>query len=176
MSEKLIVDTETDIIRFKALNRRLFIAATIVIAAIAAVILVYAIIIFSGVVKSSTVLIALLLSWSPCPFYLWALWTLRSLFGQLSRGGPSLPLKVTSALSRIGWALMLGATLTLALTPLIDRFSKPHRMGNFAVFDVPALTLGLVGLALLMVGTMLKRAIRIEAEAKALKDVLEGFI
>src|ERR1700710_2870973 len=106
MSREL--DSEPDIVRFKAVNRRLFIAATVVIAAIAAVILIYIVVILSGRVKSNTVLVRLLLTWSPCSFYLWALWTLRSLFGQLSRGGPSVQLSVTKALSRIGWALMLG--------------------------------------------------------------------
>jgi len=167
---------ESEIRRFHALNRSFFAAVTVVIVASVAVISVYAVVVIRGSGLPHAVLIRLLLGWLPCCFYLWALWTLRNLFAQLSRGGPGVPLGVTKALSGIGWALMLGAALTLIVTPWIDRLTKPHRMGNFPRFDLPALTLGMVGLALLVLGPMLKRAIRIEAEAKSLKDVLEGFI
>lgn len=167
---------ESEIRRFHALNRGFFTAVTVVIVASVAVMSVYAVVVIRGSGLPHAVLIRLLLGWLPCCFYLWALWTLRNLFAQLSRSGPGVPLGVTQALSGIGWALMFGATLTLIVTPWIDRLTKPHRMGNFPRFDLPALTLGMVGLALLILGPMLKRAIRIEAEAKSLKDVLESFI
>ena len=47
---------------------------------------------------------------------------------------------------------------------------------GFAVFDVPALTLGVVGLALIVLAGMLRRAAAIEAEATKLRTTLKEFI
>jgi hypothetical protein len=160
--------------RFRKLNRRFAIAATVVIAAIAMMMVIYAIVALRGL--QAPVLLRLALSWSPSLFYLWALWTLRDLFVQLAHSGPGVQFGVTAALAKIGWALMLGSLATLVVTPLINMMTEPHHLGSFPLFDVPALTLGMVGLALLVVAPMLKRALHFEAEAKSLKNVLEGFV
>jgi hypothetical protein len=162
--------------RFRRLNGRLAVVATLAIAAIGGVMAITLVVVARWRFSHPETLTRLLLTWSPSAFYLWALWTLRGLFAGLSRSGPSAQPSITRALARIGWALMGGAVTTLVTAPVVLAMENPHRAGGFAVFNVPALTLGLLGLALIIVARMLKQAIAAEARVKSLENVLEGFV
>ena len=71
---------------------------------------------------------------------------------------------------------MAGSALTVATAPAILALSHPAPSGWFATFNVPALTLFMLGMALAIIARMLRRAIALEAEADEMKGVLEGFI
>ena len=113
-------------------------------------------------------------SWAPAAFYLWAFRAAPS--SALARGGLNFQPLIAQALSRVGWALALGAGVSVAAAPLTLSLGGPHAFGGFAVFDVPALTLGVVGLALIVLANMLRRATAIEAEATKLKATLQEFV
>jgi hypothetical protein len=165
-------DTE----RFRRLNGRLAVVAALAIAAIVGVMAITLMVVVRWRLEQSETVTRLLLTWSPSLFYLWALWILRGLFAALSRSGPAAQPSITRALARIGWALLGGAALTLITAPIILALENPHRVGGFAVFNVPALTLGLLGVALIIVARMLREAIAAEAKVKSLETVLEGFV
>jgi hypothetical protein len=116
------------------------------------------------------------LSWLPSLFYLWAIWTVRQLFGALAAEGPVFRPLLASAMTRIGGALLLGAATTIATAPIILALTVRRGMGSFAIFNVPALTIGTVGLALIATAYLLRLAIRIQDEAAALRQELEEFV
>lgn len=117
----------------------------------------------------------LLLSWAPAVFYLWAVWTVRGMFAALSRKGFVFQDVIVRALTRIGWALVLGAAAALAALPaLIELGSRV--LGQFAIFSAPALTIGVVGLALIALAHMIRRAAQLETRAASLRTVLDDFI
>ncbi|WP_170181714.1 DUF2975 domain-containing protein [Phreatobacter stygius] len=155
---------------FQRRNRQFSIGATLVILAIGAIMAVTLVaMLLQGSVMRVQAITRVALIWSPALFYLWALWTLRGLFQTLARGGPSFQPAVTRALAKVGWALTLGSVASLVMGP-IQMMVLQHRMtGWFASFNVPALTLGVVGLALIVLAHMFRRAARVEA-------VLDGFI
>jgi hypothetical protein len=171
--------TLTELPRFRAQNRFFAVATLIVLGGI---LLVIALLLYGMTLQSdaarSEIGRRLLLTWSPTVFYLWALWTLRGMFAALAKGGPARQGEtVARALNRVGWALALGATATVLVSPVVLAMTqRPHAMSAFAAVDVPAATLGVVGLALIAVARMLKRAASLEAEAADLKTVLKDFI
>ena len=167
---------EADIERFRRHNRWLGRAATGVIAIIAAIMGLTLAIISHGRLSHPDVVARLALTWSPSVFYLGALWTLRGLFAGLAKAGLSFQPSLTRALARTGWALMAGSLLTMVTTPMILALSHPIPSGWFATFNVPALTLFMLGLALAIIARMLERAVALQAEAAQMKGDLEGFI
>lgn len=162
---------------FQRRSRAFLIAATVVLAAVVAVILLT---LFVLVTRGPTMRVESLerlgLIWAPALFYLWALWTLRGLFSALSRGGLNFQPLIAQALSRIGWALALGAGVSVVAAPIVLSLGGPHAFGGFAVFVVPPLTLGVVGLALIALAGLLRRASAIEAEATKLRTTLKEFV
>jgi hypothetical protein len=170
-----MVEPTDDLQKFRTLNRRFQIATTLAIAGVVGMLIIYVMVAFRGL--PTPTLFRLALSWSPAMFYLWALWTLRDFFSALARGDDSTRIDLAALLSRIGWALLLGGVTTVIVTPLIALLSSaPRPFGQFALLNVPPLTLGVVGLTLLAVAPMLRRARAFEQEAKKLKTVLEGFV
>jgi hypothetical protein len=59
----------------------------------------------------------------------------------------------------------------LSFAGLID----PGQWAGILHFDVAHLAVGVVGLALILLGKLLRRAAELQAEADALKDELGGF-
>jgi hypothetical protein len=115
------------------------------------------------------------LAWLPALFYLWALWSARQMFREFSRGGFVFGAVVSAALGRIGWALALGAGAALVIVPV--RLAMGMQVvGGFALFNAPALTLGIVGLALIAMARMMRRAAALEAKVASLNAVLSDFI
>ena len=123
----------------------------------------------------------LALTCSPALFYLWALWSLRAMFKALSTSGASVSAfgspAVAGSLARVGWALLAGSVATVLVSPVVlEMVERPHAMSAFAAIDIPAATLGVVGLALVAVSSMLRRAAELEREVADLETVLEDFI
>jgi hypothetical protein len=170
-------DAEKEVAGFRRANRRFAVAATVILVAAGLVVLLtLAIVILQGHAMRLVTLQKVALAWGPAAFYLWALWTLRGMFGALARGGLAFQPVVISALSRVGLALVLGAGTSLLLTPVARLLDAPRPVASFALVNVPALTLGVVGLALIAVARMLRQGARLEAETATLKAVLEDFI
>ena len=121
-------------------------------------------------------LLRMAVSWLPAVFYIWVLWSIRDLFRALTRGTFGFANMIV-ALARVGWGLMLGAATALIITPLLMMLNENERIrGAFALLNVPALTLVIVGLALIVLSHMMRRALALEAEAARLKATLEEFV
>jgi len=169
---------EPGVTAFQARNRLFARLATVVLAGMA---LVIAVLMYALAVREPAdrweIASRLAITWSPALFYLWALWSLRGMFAALARGAGFTSGAVAAPLARVGWALMLGSALTVLVSPVVlEMVERPHAMSAFAAIDVPAATLGVVGLALVALSGMLRRAAELEQEARDLKTVLGDFI
>jgi uncharacterized membrane protein len=71
---------------------------------------------------------------------------------------------------------MAGGASTLLTVPLVNLLAQHHKMGSFPLFNVPALVLMMLGLALLVLARVLRQGLALQVEAGKLRDVLEGFI
>ncbi len=165
--------------RFRSHNKWLAILATVFLVGLGGTIAVYLMFLRFMLAHPNVdndMMLRLSVSWLPAIFYMWILWTLRGLFRDLASEGLGFRPPLLKALSRIGWGLMLAAVTTLAMGPLLNVITAPHRIGNFMLFDLPHITLVVVGLALILLARMLKRALKLEAETREMREVLETFI
>lgn len=162
---------------FRQRNRILLIATTGVIAFIGLMIAASLFIVaMRGSVMNDERLLRMAVSWLPAVFYIWVLWSIRDLFRALA-GGTFGFAHMIVVLARVGWGLTLGATTALMITPLLMMLNENERVRSaFALLNVPALTLVMVGLALIVLSHMMRRALALEAEAARLKATLEEFI
>ena len=112
------------------------------------------------------------LLWLPVPFYLYALWAIRGVFRDFARGGTLGP-AIASGCVHAGGALAIGATLSAVGVPNLARLIRGG--GSFLMFDVAYLAVGVVGLALILLGRLLARAAEAQSEAAALREELGGF-
>ena len=123
-----------------------------------------------------------MLRWSPSILYLYSLWSIRQGFKDFAIGGVLGP-AIAAGCFRAGIALALGASLSAVGVPnlariLIDRGLIDPSIGLFhgvLVFDTAYLAVGVVGLALMLLGRLLRRASEIQAEAAALRNELDEF-
>jgi len=102
------------------------------------------------------------------PFYLSAIWTMHRAFARIADGelfNRVLPV----SLSRLGFALAGGAIASVFLSPWLMRILGGFRRGAFAAFDPPAITIGLVGLLLVVLSSLFARAVAMRRE---LDDIL----
>lgn len=97
----------------------------------------------------------------PTVFYLTAIWMVRRALAALAKGA-LFDAVVSKLLARVGWALAGGGLSTVFVTPNLMRFFANR--GSFATFDVGAITLGVVGFALILVARLLERASEMRAE------------
>ena len=123
-----------------------------------------------------------LVFWSPSIFYLFALWALSRAFAAFGRGdgfGPAVARGCRSA----GIALALGATMSAVGVPNLLRLlfqsgivAAPRTgSGTVLVFDTAYLAVGVVGIALFLLGGLVDRAAEIQQEAGALRAELGEF-
>ena len=100
---------------------------------------------------------------APVPFYLFALWTMRSAFGRIA-DGEVFSTVLPGSLFRLGLALALGAVVTVFVSPLMLRFMGGYRHGAYAAFDPSAITIGLTGLFLVILSRLFARAVMMQHE------------
>ena len=102
------------------------------------------------------------------PFYLSAIWTMHRAFAQIA-DGELFDRVLPVSLSRLGFALAGGAIASVFLSPWLMRILGGFRRGAFAAFDPPAITIGLVGLLLVVLSSLFARAVAMRRE---LDDIL----
>ncbi len=99
---------------------------------------------------------------SPTLFYLFAVWSIGSAMGQLSRGRLIQPVLI-HALRRVGLALGIGGLLSVFGITNIARAIEGGR-GSYAYFDVAGMTLGMIGGALFLLARVMQQAEAVQAE------------
>ncbi len=97
------------------------------------------------------------------PFYLSAIWTMHRAFTRIA-GGELFDRVLPVSLSRLGFALAGGAIASVFLSPWLMRFLGGFRCGAFAAFNPPAITIGLVGLLLVVLSSLFARAVTMRRE------------
>lgn len=121
------------------------------------------------------------LRWSPSLCYLVGLWAISQGFRSFARGGLFGP-ATADGCSRAGVALAIGATLSAVGVPNLARLLAAEGLLTntywplaYLVFDTAYLAVGVVGLALILLGRLLRRASELQAEASALRHELNEF-
>ena len=98
----------------------------------------------------------------PAAFYLFGVWSIGRAMGELSKGRLFQP-TVADALRRVGLALGIGGVFSVfIMTNVIRLLTRTE--GGYLHFDVPGMTLGMIGGALFLLGRVVEQAGRIEAE------------
>lgn len=121
-----------------------------------------------------------LLFWSPAIFYLYALWTIRSAFASFAKGGVFGP-SIATGCVRGGAGLAIGGTMSAVGVPNLQRIvglaGIPGRsfghLGSVLDFDTAYLAVGVIGIALILLGRLLARATELQAEASRLRGELD---
>lgn len=103
----------------------------------------------------------LMMTFLPVPFYLWAIWTARRAILLIGSGG-GLHDILSSMLTGIGAALLAGGLVRVLVVPLGIRLVTGH--GSYAVFDPAAITVGVVGVTLMIVARLVSEAGVMRAE------------
>ena len=98
----------------------------------------------------------------PAVFYLFAVWSIGRAMGQLAKGRLIQP-TLASALRRVGIALGVGGVASVFLVLNLMRLVGQAR-GGYLHFDVPGMTLGMIGGALYLLGRVVDQASRVQAE------------
>lgn len=107
----------------------------------------------------------LLLPMAPLPFYLFALWTARSAIVRIGQGD-ALRILVSPMLRRIGWALFLGGLTQVFAVPWLGHFGGGRALAHY---DIGAITLGAVGVTLVIVARLVGDA---EADRAELDQIV----
>jgi len=140
--------------------------------AAAAVLLVFILLLAAFAVGVWAVLAAgkgfglLLMTFVPLPFYLWAVWIARRAILLIGQGGAMHSI-VATMLYRVGAALFVGGLVRVVIVPIAIRLLTGE--GSYAVFDPAAITVGVVGVTLIIVA-------RVVAEADAMRSELDEII
>lgn len=103
----------------------------------------------------------LLLYRLPVPFYLWAIWAVGRACAAIGRGdyfGEVVP----RLLNRVGLALFFGGIANVFVAPILIKVLTGR--GGYAAYDVAAITVGVVGLALVVIAPLLRQAAAMRAE------------
>ena len=119
---------------------------------------------------------------SPSLFYLFALWAIGRAFRGFARGGTLGPAMALGC-RRAGIALALGGAMSAVGLPNLFRLlsqqglipAPRHGYGSVLVFDTAYLALGIVGIALFLLGGLVERAGQAQEEARALRAELGEF-
>ncbi len=120
--------------------------------------------------------------WLPTFFYLYALWAIGRSFGAFARGG-LFGSAMANGCRRAGVALAVGASASAVGVPNAIRLLANHglvpeplrRFGSVLIFDTAYLAVGVVGIALFLLGGLLERAAEVQQEAQSLRAELGEF-
>ena len=110
--------------------------------------------------------VELLVRQLPVLFYVWALWSVRGALAAYGQGG-ALTARAGSSIQAVGVSLFLGGLCNVFAVPIILRVMRGE--GTYVYFDVTAMTLGAVGLSLVVIGRLL-------ADAEAARRELDEFV
>ncbi len=94
--------------------------------------------------------------------YLFGVWSIGRAMGELSKGRLFQP-TVADALRRVGLALGIGGVFSVFIMTNVIRLIDETK-GGYLHFDVPGMTLGMIGGALFLLGRVVDQAARVEAE------------
>lgn len=119
-----------------------------------------------AVVSGRTEHVGLLLEMLPLPFYIWAIWAARRAI-MLIGSGAALKAVLSRMLARIGLALFIGGLMRVFGVPLAFRVISGSQ--TIGYYDPAAITVGVVGLTLVIVA-------RLVAEAEAMRAELDEFL
>lgn len=97
----------------------------------------------------------------PMLFYLWAIWDCRRAISSIGKG-EMFGTVVPRLLARVGLALFLGGIVNVFGAPLLVWLALGR--GSLAYYDVAAITLGVVGLTLMLVAQLLAQAASMRRE------------
>lgn len=98
----------------------------------------------------------------PSIAYLWALWSVQRALGDLGHGRIFHP-TVARALRNVGAGVLAGSLLKVFAVTNLTRLLVDVR-GSYAWFDVPAIVLGVVGAALILLARVVDEARQVQAE------------
>jgi hypothetical protein len=98
----------------------------------------------------------------PAIFYLYGVWSIGSALGRLAEGRLIQPILAT-ALRQVGLALGIGGVASVFVVVNILRLLGDGK-GGYLHFDVPGMTLGMIGGALFLLGRVADQAGVIQAE------------
>ena len=98
----------------------------------------------------------------PPACYLFGVWSIGHAMGQLARGRLIQPI-LAHALRRVGLALGAGGVLSVFVVTNLLRVVGSTR-GGWLHFDVPGMTLGMIGGALFLLGGVVEQAGKVQAE------------
>lgn len=98
----------------------------------------------------------------PAACYLFGVWSIGSAMGQLAKGRLIQP-TLAQALRRVGLALGIGGVASVFVITNLIRLIDAGR-GSYLHFDVPGMTLGMIGGALFLLGRVVEQAGRVQAE------------
>lgn len=101
----------------------------------------------------------------PLVFYLYAVWAVGTAIGRLADGDGLQP-TLSSALRGVGLALFLGGVTSVLVIYNLLRWLG-YTQGGLLHFDVPGMSLGMIGAALFLLGRVIADAVRLEDELKA---------
>lgn len=99
---------------------------------------------------------------TPAICYLFGVWSIGGAMGELQRGRLIQPI-LASALRRVGLALGIGSVLQVFFVTNLLRLVGEGR-GGYLYWDVGAMTLGVIGAALFLLGRVVDQADRVQAE------------
>jgi len=98
----------------------------------------------------------------PPACYLFGVWSIGQAMGQLAKGRLIQPI-LAHALRRVGLSLGVGGVLSVfVVTNLLRVIGSTE--GGFLHFDVPGMTLGMIGGALFLLGGVAEQAGKVQAE------------
>ena len=110
--------------------------------------------------------------WLPAFFYLYALGAIARAFGAFARGGVFGP-AMAKGCRAAGVALALGGTASALVVPNLMRLLYGN--GTILIFDTAYLAVGVVGIALFLLGGLIERAAELQQEAQDLRAELGEF-
>ncbi|MBI2261064.1 MAG: DUF2975 domain-containing protein [Caulobacterales bacterium] len=98
----------------------------------------------------------------PAACYLFGVWSIGRAMGDLARGRLFQP-TVSDALRRVGLALGAGGVFSVFVMSNLLRVLGAAQ-GGYLHFDVPGMTLGMIGGALFLLGGVVEQAGKVQAE------------
>jgi hypothetical protein len=168
--------TDSDLSRLRRQSRWLSRVAAVVAGGLAVLVLLPPVVVLwrAAPEQAASFGAALWLRWLlPLP-YVVALLAIGQGFRAFARGDAA-GLALGRACRRAGSALALGAALSAFGVPLIERLAN-DRWRGLMQYDPAYAAVGVVGLALVLLGGLLDRASQAEARVRTLEHELEEFV